>query len=283
VVSHPKMRLFRAHVDKFIAKTLDSDATSLSSASKSQSLAKRVRDFLSGLEIGLKTNAWCREKMSLDSDYGTEVAAEGLERCVTSRLTARIFNRSRKIRAKDQKLWRRMRVLQFVTPSHLDVAPCCLDAKLLDKCCAELLRIDSFSTPADKLMCVVRTCQFIFDILSAEHKSGKSKTPPGADDFFPPFVYVVLRARVPRLHAHIEYIRNYRRQEDLIGKNGYCFINLCSAVAFLENLTASQLTIDPETFDECIKAAKARVESEDRARDAKDNIFGDDPGQLATS
>lgn len=232
---------------------------------------KQVRRFLSGMEMALKTNEWSREWLALDTEYGAEVSAEGLERCVTSRLTPRIFNRSRKIRAADQKLWQRIRLLQFVKPEHLDMCDAFReDTIFLNKCRKELIRMDSYNAPVDKLACVVNTCQFIFTKLSEIHKSGKNETPPGADDFFPPFVFVVLTSNVPRLHAHIEHIQTYRRQEDLMGKAGYCFVNLCSAVAFIETLTAKELSIDSNEFDKEMEHAKRRLEEED----SEDNLFG---------
>jgi hypothetical protein len=55
-----------------------------------------------------------------------------------------------------------------------------------------------------------------------------------------------------------------------MGKAGYCFVNLCSAVAFIETLTAKELTIDPIEFDEKVESAKKRLELED----SEDNLFG---------
>ena len=266
-LARPEMRLIRRQMDSFVNKMLDERVTKGSAASTSE----RVRRFLAGMEMALKTNEWSREWLALDTEYGAEVSAEGLERCVTSRLTPRIFNRSRKIRAADQKLWRRIRLLQFVKPEHLDMCDAFReDNTFLNKCRKELIRMDSYNAPVDKLACVVNTCQFIFTKLSEIHKSGKNNTPPGADDFFPPFVFVVLTSNVPRLHAHIEHIQTYRRQEDLMGKAGYCFVNLCSAVAFIETLTAKELTIDPNEFDEKFESAKKRLEMED----SEDNLFG---------
>jgi len=289
-LARPEMRLIRRQMDSFVNKMLDERVTKGSAARKLEvhislpylsfhqqtntttGTSERVRRFLSGMEMALKTNEWSREWLALDTEYGAEVAAEGLERCVTSRLTPRIFNRSRRIRAADQKLWRRTRLLaQFVRPEHLDMCDAFRnDETFMIKCRKEMVRMDSYNAPVDKLACVVNTCQFIFTKLSEIHKSGKSNTPPGADDFFPPFVFVVLTSNVPRLHAHIEHIQTYRRQEDLIGKAGYCFVNLCSAVAFIETLTAKELTIDPNEFEKKMDISKKCLEKED----SEEDLFG---------
>ena len=219
--------------------------------------------------MALKTNEWSREWLALDTEYGAEVSAEGLERCVTSRLTPRIFNRSRKIRAADQKLWRRIRLLQFVKPEHLDMCDAFReDNTFLNKCRKELIRMDSYNAPVDKLACVVNTCQFIFTKLSEIHKSGKNNTPPGADDFFPPFVFVVLTSNVPRLHAHIEHIQTYRRQEDLREKLDISRKSVfCSG--FYRDATAKELTIGRTNLMRNSNLPK-RLELED----SEDNLFG---------
>ena len=46
---------------------------------------------------------------------------------------------------------------------------------------------------------------------------------PGADDFLPIFIYVVLKAKVPSLYTNCEYIQSYLNPAALMSKAGYCF------------------------------------------------------------
>ncbi|CAN0493563.1 unnamed protein product, partial [Ectocarpus sp. 12 AP-2014] len=57
-----------------------------------------------------------------------------------------------------------------------------------------------------------------------------------ADDFLPVLIYVVLRARVPRLHSMCEYVQAFHSPVALMSRPGYCFVALRSAVEFLMTL-----------------------------------------------
>jgi hypothetical protein len=71
----------------------------------------------------------------------------------------------------------------------------------------------------------------------------------GADDFLPAFIYVVLKSCVPRLQSNCEYIQAFHSPDRLMGKSGYCFVNLRSAIEFISSMDASQISIDPEYFE----------------------------------
>jgi hypothetical protein len=71
---------------------------------------------------------------------------------------------------------------------------------------------------------------------------------------------------VPRLHSNIAFIASYRNQADLISKAGYCFVNLRSAVHFIECLDASMVKIDPGEFSAGLAAGEAEARRDaDRA------------------
>lgn len=71
----------------------------------------------------------------------------------------------------------------------------------------------------------------------------------GADDFLPAFIYVVLKSNVPRLQSNCEYIQAFHSPDRLMGRAGYCLVNLRSAIEFVLSLDASQISIDPEYFE----------------------------------
>lgn len=85
----------------------------------------------------------------------------------------------------------------------------------------------------------------------------------GADDFLPLFIWVVLQSKIPRLVSNAEYIHAYLNPKRLMGKSGYCLINLRSAIDFVTYVEASSLKIDPEYFASQVTAVEATLPAED--------------------
>lgn len=85
--------------------------------------------------------------------------------------------------------------------------------------------------PGDIVMRVVRCCDTIFALLDPgrrRQRRGKGGTPSAwrpdldpagtADDFLPVLIYVVLRARVPRLHSMCEYVQAFHSPVALMSR-----------------------------------------------------------------
>ena len=161
---------------------------------------------------------------------------------------------------RERDVWfeKRMRVLRKVlTADHLDVNPSCRSIMTLELASSELEKVNSYRAPVDKAQCVVRCCSFLFNQLSLNRNDKDAR--PGADDFLPVFIYIVLHSTVPQLHANINYVSAYRNPQALMSKAGYCLVNLQSALAFLSNVHARSLTgIDQAEFE----AACRKVEEE---------------------
>lgn len=49
---------------------------------------------------------------------------------------------------------------------------------------------------------------------------------PGADAFFPVFLFIVIRSRLPRLASNVEYIKRFRMRSRLHGQFDYMLCNL---------------------------------------------------------
>ena len=122
----------------------------------------------------------------------------------------------------DRLLWRRMEVLDFITPEALDVNPNLRNEVVWPIAQDELRKLAHFKAPGDKIECVVNCCQVIFSVLNLTRGSDDTSR-PGADDFLPIFIYVVLKAKVPSLYTHCEFIQNYLNPAALMSKAGYCF------------------------------------------------------------
>lgn len=71
---------------------------------------------------------------------------------------------------------------------------------------------------------------------------------PGADEFFPVLIYVVVKALPARLESNLAYIQRFRRAGRLAAESAYFLTNVMSVAAFLESVDASKLNIDPDEF-----------------------------------
>ena len=163
----------------------------------------------------------------------------------------------------DRIVYRKVRCLQFLKPAVFDINPALHNDKIWQVAGAELAKINDplCITPGDKNACIVRCAAVIFRALSLASKKlsqGKDDgSTCGADDFLPLFIWVVLRAQVPGLLATSNYIEAFLNPERLMGKDGYCLMNLRSAIMFIKDLTASSVTMDAEQFEIFYKAAQA--------------------------
>ena len=117
----------------------------------------------------------------------------------------------------------------------------------------------SFKAPRDKLVCLLNCCRVINNLLLNAHMRDGDGASPGADDFLPVLIYVLLKANPPQLLANVEYIQRYRHPSRLVGEAAYFYTNVVSAATFLEHLEASSLTMAPEEFEASLKHAMAAI------------------------
>ncbi|EQC28939.1 hypothetical protein SDRG_13278 [Saprolegnia diclina VS20] len=217
----------------------------------------RCEGFFRGMdELLAKHPAWRHAPES------TLVAArDGIEKYVMDKLAdipLTQLPRSREWRQEDAVLWRRMQLLSFVTPDMLDIKPCMRNEVVWSIATDELRRMNAVRSPGDKIHCIVRCCSIIFSVLNLS-RGDDALNRPGADDFLPVFIYIVLHSQIPGLYSNAEYIAAYRHPADLMSKAGYCFVNLRSAIEFILVLDASMLTIAPDEFDRLLADADAAL------------------------
>ncbi|XP_075161149.1 rabaptin-5-associated exchange factor for Rab5 [Haematobia irritans] len=155
----------------------------------------------------------------------------------------------------DVKIQKRIRQLSWITAKHL---ACCIDEvnaesrELVYNAITELVGIDSFYSPQEKLECTVRCCRHIFELL--KHSVGG---PASADEFLPALIFVVLKANPVRLHSNINFVTRFTNASRLMsGEGGYYFTNLCCAISFIENLTSQSLNMDEEEFNMLMSGSK---------------------------
>ncbi|XP_059194200.1 rab5 GDP/GTP exchange factor-like isoform X2 [Centropristis striata] len=150
---------------------------------------------------------------------------------------------------KDLALQRRIRSLNWITPQMLSVPfPDKKTAVTGDpflSAITAIIEMDAKRAPQDKLACVSKCSQHIFEALSSSNSE-----PANADDFLSALVYVVLKANPPRLHSNMQYVIRFGLPHSLMaGESGYYFTNLSCAVAFIEKLDGPALNLSPEEFE----------------------------------
>ena len=62
----------------------------------------------------------------------------------------------------------------------------------------ELLKINHYKAPRDKLICILNSCKVIFGLIRHLKKE------EGADSFVPILIFVVLKANPPHLMSNVE-------------------------------------------------------------------------------
>ena len=109
----------------------------------------------------------------------------------------------------------------------------------------DILQVDGFKAPQDKLASIVGCAKKIFFLIQAGNKIVAS-----ADDFLPSLIFILLKANPPRMQSNINFITRFSDEARLrSGEEGYYFTNLCCALNFIESVTAASLNLPQSEFD----------------------------------
>ncbi|XP_030630436.1 GTPase-activating protein and VPS9 domain-containing protein 1 isoform X2 [Chanos chanos] len=96
---------------------------------------------------------------------------------------------------------------------------------------AEIKTLSAYKTPRDKVQCILRMCSTIMNLLSLANEDAV----PGADDFVPVLVFVLIRANPPCLLSTIQYINNFYASR-LSGEECYWWMQFTAAVEFIKTI-----------------------------------------------
>lgn len=186
-----------------------------------------------------------------------EQVLDFFEKCIMTMNHSRLFSPpTTDDEEKDSQIQKRIRQLSWINAKHL---VCSIDEvnsevrDLVYTAITELVSMDSFHSPQEKLECIIRCCRNIFSLLK-QSVGG----PASADEFLPAFIFVVLKANPVRLHSNINFVTRFSNASRLMsGEGGYYFTNLCCAISFIENLTSESLSMSVEEFNGLMTGEKA--------------------------
>lgn len=172
----------------------------------------------------------------------------------------------------DEGIQMRFGKLQYVTPSHLEIA--CLskydvgnrtastsledealgaDGRNMSGCEAlltepveQLKRLHTFHSPTKVVDCVLEVYKGI------NHALSSTKASPGADDVLPTFILVLLRARPKEIISMLRFVETFVPPSSLRGEAGYAFMSLFSAVEYVRQLDFNQFSNMDQTIKDSL-------------------------------
>ncbi|KAJ2495924.1 hypothetical protein GGI11_008309, partial [Coemansia sp. RSA 2049] len=209
-------------------------------------------------------------------------AREGMEKLVMNRLYHLCFSPSTSDDSdKDHVISEKMSLFRWIRAEHLDIqqtASASATESFLQFARTELLKINSFKSPRDKVICILNCCTVIYALLRTakeqqeDNAAGTHQQPPvesdvGADRFLPILIYVVIMANPPKLVSNLQYIMRFRSADRMQSEAGYYVTNLQGAVAFIESMDASCLSIAQDEFDRNIEMTIWEMEMEKRNKE----------------
>ncbi|XP_029915797.1 rab5 GDP/GTP exchange factor-like [Myripristis murdjan] len=213
------------------------------------------------------------EHFSSFSEAQVSQIMEHIEKLTMTRLHKWVFcHDSCDDEQKDLTLQRRIRSFNWVTPQMLNVPfpdkETAVTGDPFLPAITAIIEMDAKRAPQDKLACVTKCSQHVFEALSTS-----SSEPANADDFLSGLIYVVLKANPPRLHSNMQYVIRFGLPHSLMaGESGYYFTNLSCAVAFIEKLDGPALNLSPEEFESYMlrRRAPSGTRAKERVQIASD-------------
>ncbi|KAG9477891.1 hypothetical protein GDO78_013074 [Eleutherodactylus coqui] len=135
---------------------------------------------------------------------------------------------------RDQVLYEHIqRLSKVVTANHraLQIPEVYLREAPWPSAQAEIRTISAYKTPRDKVQCILRMCSTIMNLLSLANEYSV----PGADDFVPVLVFVLIKANPPCLLSTVQYINNFYANR-LTGEESYWWMQFTAAVEFIKTI-----------------------------------------------
>ncbi|CAF1211670.1 unnamed protein product [Didymodactylos carnosus] len=145
--------------------------------------------------------------------------------------------------------WISTQMLETVLNEHIPLV-----RESIYKAINALIELDSKIIPQDKIQSIMECKDYIFDAIrnsiSYSRNNSEQTTIINADNFLPALIYIVLKAKPPRLHSNIKFLSNFSQPS---GEQAYYLANLDSAVRFIELLKAQHIGLSEEDFLHCMR------------------------------
>eukprot|EP01105_Mastigella_eilhardi_P007665 TRINITY_DN1923_c0_g3_i1.p1 TRINITY_DN1923_c0_g3~~TRINITY_DN1923_c0_g3_i1.p1 ORF type:complete len:644 (-),score=167.91 TRINITY_DN1923_c0_g3_i1:51-1982(-) len=159
-------------------------------------------------------------------------AAEELREVVFGRLYSSLFDKA-ELRERDATLQRRFARLQARAPTPREWGVhITLDAGMQAAAERDLCAVHDEHTPRGKLRRMLDACRTLVAMLKGAGLAA------AADDFLPLFLFLVVRANVPRLHSSLSFIDRFAEASDRTGQAFCFFTHLVCAAAYVEDQEA---------------------------------------------
>ncbi|TPX38075.1 hypothetical protein SmJEL517_g00316 [Synchytrium microbalum] len=177
-----------------------------------------------------------------DEDEQSTWIREGWEKLVMTKIYESVFCPANSEEPKmATHLTKKIQEFSWIQERHLDL-PFSLESAI-EVAQAELLKVNGFKSPRDKLVIIQNTVQLAVDLIK------KTTENAGSDHLLPVLILIIIRANPPNIIANIKYIMRFRHQSELDkGQNQYYLTTMMGAVSFIYNLSIKSLTIPPEDF-----------------------------------
>ncbi|KAK9067320.1 hypothetical protein SSX86_014646 [Deinandra increscens subsp. villosa] len=218
--------------------------------------AASVQEFFSNMEANFRAHPlWAgRTEEEIDS------ASEGLEKYIMTKLFPRVFaSHPDDVKTDDEFNKKSALIQQFIHPDHLEIQPIYQNQTSWLQAQKELLKINTYKAPRDKLACILSCCKVISNSMFNASVVSGNQNPPGADDFLPVLIYVTIKANPPQFHSNLMYIERYRNRSRLSGETAYVFTNMLSAESFILNIDAKALSMNETEFVKNMESAQAVI------------------------
>lgn len=154
-------------------------------------------------------------RSSDEEEFDDEHVREGWEKLVMTKVFESVFAPNTEEKRSNKILAQKIETYSWLEERHLDLN---INFSLaLEVVQAELLRINGFRSPRDKLTILQNVMQLIVDLIK---KRGDSEN---NDNILPTLILVIIRASPPNLISNIKYITRFRNQTEMEKGNNQVF------------------------------------------------------------
>eukprot|EP01116_Phalansterium_solitarium_P004238 TRINITY_DN1517_c1_g1_i2.p1 TRINITY_DN1517_c1_g1~~TRINITY_DN1517_c1_g1_i2.p1 ORF type:complete len:670 (+),score=281.78 TRINITY_DN1517_c1_g1_i2:267-2276(+) len=275
-----------AAYEEFIFRLMQADADAVSLY---QAFSSFIEMFKSGLGASYDIDdrsAMVANQIELISDrvlafyernrfVGTQqIVMECVEKYLMTSLHGMLFEPGE---SDDVQLGRKIgRLQRFVRIQHLDIAPHYRDDTLWAVAQQEMQNMSLHKAPRDKLLCIVKACKIIYSAMQMmSHDESIS-----ADSLLPVLIFNVIQANPADLNTNINYMQYFRHPSHMRHESGYFFVSFCTAVAFIQQLDASSLSIDRLEYERQMSEASESSDEQQRETQQQQQAEAEAAGSL---